>query len=104
MKLRSALGVTVALVLVALLAACSSISAGRITEKVIEPSYTWVQLVCVAYNKDAICTSQVPVYHTVPEKYRLDITDDSGEDGYVYVEYGTFESRKVGDWFDAGNN
>lgn len=88
-----------------LLTGCgSSISAGYITEKVIEPETTWIQYVCAGYDSKGVCIVQTPIFHTDDEDYRFDIKDDSGETGYVYVEYGTFESYQVGEWVDLGQH
>jgi hypothetical protein len=87
--------------LAVLLTGCgSSISAGTITDKVIEPESTWVQMICAGYNKDGMCISQVPIIHTDDEDYRFDIKDQDGDTGYVYVSYGTFESYQIGDYYN----
>lgn len=81
-----------------LLAGCSSISAGTITAKTIEPPYTWIQYICSSYDKNGICVVQVPIFHNEPEKYRFDLTEGKDE-GWVYVSYPTFDDYEVGDYY-----
>ena len=83
-----------------LLAGCSAISAGRITEKVIEPANTWIQMVCSGYNDKGFCSVWVPVYHYDDQDWRFDISDGEQE-GFVYVTEGTFNYYNVGDWFEV---
>ncbi|UVG35224.1 membrane protein [Microbacterium phage Cece] len=96
MKLRTALGPALALSLATLLVACSSISAGRITEKVIEPERHYT--VCTPIGKIISCSN-----HHDDQDWRFDIADKDKE-GWVYVTPETFDQYQVGDWVDFSDN
>jgi len=84
--------------LMAALAACSPISSGTITAKVIEPESTIVTQHCAAYNARGICTVWVPQYIHDDEDYRFDIREGD-ESGYVYVDRTTFDQYDEGDFY-----
>ncbi len=103
MNIRRLLGSLAIATLAVVLAACgSSIQSGRITGKVYEEPYSWIQMVCVSYDKNSICTVQVPVTHEEPAHYRFNL-EDGDKTGYVYVSPETFENHQTGDWVDFGN-
>lgn len=104
MKLQSALPATVALLAVAVLAACSPIQAGRITQKDHEPSYTYSTMYCASYGPKGMCTVWMQQQHTAPEKWRFDIRDNDDKDGWVYVSSDTYDTYQVGDWVDFSGN
>lgn len=81
-----------------ILAGCSSISAGTITNKVAEPGmYTTTQS-CAGYNKDGACSVWVPITSYDDPDWRFDIQE--GDDrGWVYVSQDTFDRYEVGDYF-----
>ena len=104
MTQRRALTSLVGLLLISLLAACSSISAGWVTGKKYEPSYTYFTTYCAGYNSQGMCTAWYQQWHVSPEKWRLDIRDNDGKDGWVYVTPETYDAYQIGDWVDFSDN
>jgi len=81
-----------------LLGCGSAISEGTVTDKTHRPSYIWIQNVCAGYNSQGVCTTQVPIVHTEPDRYTLSLQE--GEDtGWVYVTEGEFDTYVVGDHY-----
>lgn len=93
MKLSRSLPPLAGLALTAALVACSPISAGYITEKVIEPEHRYTT--CTMVGKVPVCTP-----HTDDQDWRFDIRDNDDKDGWVYVTPETYDSHQVGDWVD----
>lgn len=62
------------------------------------PESQWIQMVCVAYNKQGLCSTQVPVVQTAPERWTLGLRngEDEGERHVTEHEYNTY---KVGDHY-----
>lgn len=80
------------------LTACSAISSGRITAKVLHPEHYSTTYICASYNAQGMCTVQVPVQSLVEESYSFDL--ESGEEtGWVYVTKEEFEKYEVGDTY-----
>lgn len=95
MKRLAALALVAAAVI---LAGCSSISAGTITNKVAEPgSYVTTQY-CASYNKQGVCTVWMPQTTYDDPDWRFDIRDGD-KSGWVYVSQDTFDRYEVGDYF-----
>jgi hypothetical protein len=75
--------------------ACSSIESGRVTGKNYEPAYSYITMQCMSYNKDGICTMNMPMTHWVAEAWYLDL--DNGEDtGTVSVNEAEYNKYSVG--------
>lgn len=95
--MKKILGIT-SLLGVLLLAACSSISAGYITSKEHHDSYMYMTMSCAAYSSKGICTSWIQIWHTMPERWVLNL-QDNGKDGWVDVDPSTYDKYEVGDYF-----
>lgn len=80
------------------LTGCSAISSGYITKKVYEPPYSYTTMQCVVFGKYG-CTSYMPITHTNPEHWRLDLKNRD-KTGWVFVSKETFDSVKVGDIYN----
>lgn len=85
------------------LAGCSAIDAGYITEKEYSPSYVYYVNQCFAYNKDGLCTMNIPQPRTHPESWRFDLKNGE-EEGWIYVSESTFDAYEVGDWVSSSKN
>lgn len=97
MRQRPALLALAGLLSVTLLAACSPIQAGQITEKVIEAERRYTT--CTMVGKIPVCT-----WHTDDQDWRFDLRDNEDKEGWVYVTPETFDSYSVGDWVDFSND
>ena len=86
----------------ALVGCGSSISAGTVTEKSYSPEYQYMTQQCAGYNKDGACTVWMPIWHTMPESFTLDLRDGE-KDGYVRVSEAEYESYEVGDYYPRGS-
>lgn len=82
-----------------LLAGCSPISAGRITDKTYTEPYDVVRMQCMQYDKNNVCKMQIPVTDHYPARYVFDI-EDGEETGWVNVDKYKFEAHEVGDWYE----
>lgn len=97
--MKKLLAAGAALLTVLVLSGCgSSISEGTVTSKDYDPEYQYITMQCMSYNKDGMCTVQIPVTHTYPESWTLNLRDGDKE-GYVNVSPGEYESYKVGDHY-----
>lgn len=101
MALRKVTAVAM-IALVALLASCSSIDRGTITNKDHREGYyytTYTQQ-CTAYDKNGICTSYIPIPHQNYQQptWRFDIRLED-ENGWVYVSEDTYNNYEVGDFY-----
>ena len=87
------------------LASCSTVSSGRITEKThSDPSeYTYYIDHCVSYREDGTCSVNVPMPRTqqVPEKWGFDLVNGD-EEGSVSVSEDTWNRYDVGDYYEKG--
>jgi uncharacterized lipoprotein NlpE involved in copper resistance len=70
---------------------------GTVTEKTHKGAYSWVQMVCAAYNK-GVCTVQVPVVHNVPESWGLCLRSQDKK-GCREVPPETWSRYKVGEMY-----
>ena len=75
---------------------CSAIEAGEVTAKELEPLHTWVQNSCTSYDSKGICRSWVPIVHTEPDRWRLDLSQGA-QTGWVHVTEEQFEVCGVGE-------
>lgn len=82
------------------LSGCSAINAGYITKKEYSPSYTYYVNQCFSYNKDGLCTMNIPQPRTHPESWSFDLKNGDAT-GWSYVSESMFDAHEVGDWFDA---
>lgn len=98
MKTFTAAAVAVAASL--LLASCSAISSGRITDKNYSGPYSYVTYQCTAYRSNGTCMINMPVTHHVEERFSFDI-EDGKDTGWVNVNKYDFESYEVGDWYEG---
>lgn len=85
--------------LILLLTACG-ITEGYITKRHHEPAYTYVQMICAAYNKDGGCSAWMPLTQYVPDSYHFSLKD--GDDaGYVVVTEEEYDQYEVGQYYPA---
>lgn len=93
--MRKWLGIIGLAIVALVVAGCSSISSGIITNKVYNPGYWYTTTTCQLIGKTTICT---PHTNYMPETYRFDITD-SGKNGFVYVNGAAYNEYEVGDYY-----
>ena len=79
-------------------------STGIVASKRFTPSYTWTELVCIAYDKYGWCTFHMPFNHTEPDAYTLCLRRDAGdtkhdETGCWDTDPGTYATYRVGDHY-----
>lgn len=86
------------LTMLLLLAGCSAISTGRITDKIYTAPYTTMHMQCISFSSKGICTGQMPVYTNHPERFRFNL-DNGRETGWVYVNELLYNTYNVGDWY-----
>lgn len=86
-----------------ILAGCSSISEGYITEKKHREGYYYTTTVCSGY-KPMVCT---PIIQYMPESWWFDLVEQTDglngkepETGWVYVGPRTFDEYEVGDYYE----
>lgn len=65
---------------------------GRVTNKEYHEAYTW--LMCQPMGNNA-CGYFLPVEE--PEHYELEIVDEKGDEGSIYVDPATYERTQIGD-------
>ena len=82
--------------LLALVACSDPPDHGIITAKNHHGAYSWVQMVCAAYNK-GICTVWVPITHHVAERWELCLR--SG-DGCRDVDQHPYDRVRIGDYYE----
>ena len=93
---------------VLLLAGCSSIQAGTITAKVIEPETAYYTQQCSFYNSKGQCQAWIPIRHVDDQDWRFDLVEQvdpldhrDPATGFVYVTAETYDAYEVGDYFDG---
>lgn len=94
--MKKILVIIVAVVATLILAGCSAISTGTITNKVYSEPFFTTTLQCYAYDSQGICTMQMPVTQYYDETFRFDL-QDKGQTGWVYVTKNQWNSANVGD-------
>jgi hypothetical protein len=69
--------------------ACAEPESGVVYARYHYDEYQWVQMVCTAYNSRGICTVQVPIIQTEPERWSLGLQngDDRGTRSVSEREY-----------------
>jgi hypothetical protein len=84
------------------LSGCSSIHAGKITNKHYEPPSTWVTMDCKMYRTDSkgvmTCAYYGPTTHYSGPDWRFDLQDGE-KTGWVHVDETTYNQYAVGDWY-----
>lgn len=102
---RRVCGSLLALVVAAVLTACSSISAGYVTKKEYSPAYFVPVTYCAMFNAKGICVVWATRQDYHPERFTLrliesnDLLDRDAKTGWVTVSEGTYDSYEVGDWY-----
>lgn len=94
-------GAMIALFASTLVGCASPIERGTVTEKTHRASYTWIQMVCAGYNSQGVCTTQIPVVHTEPDRWSFSL-EEGEKTGWVYVSEGIFGEYEVGDYYPRG--
>lgn len=89
-----------AAVLGLLLAGCSSISAGTITDKDHRESYYYPQSYCSSYNSKGACTMHMTRMQYVAPKWSFSLKEGK-ETGWTYVTEDTYNRYEVGDYYNA---
>lgn len=89
-----------AVVLGLLLAGCSSISAGTITDKGHSEGYDYYTFICGSYNSDGVCMVQVPIQQHQPPSWSFSLKDGK-ETGWTYVTEDTYNRYEIGDYYNA---
>jgi hypothetical protein len=91
-----------ALTALALLAGCSDPpESGYIYQKQYSAPYDWVQMVCAGYDKNGLCTMNVPIMQHEPAHWRLCLVDDKKADlkGCREVDPHTFDRYERGNHY-----
>jgi len=96
---KKLIGLLTALIVLLTVAGCSAINSGRVTGKEYETSYTYSTMQCASFGKYG-CTVYVPIFHTEPEHYRLDLKN-ADKTGWVYVSKQTYDDIHIGDVYTA---
>lgn len=76
------------------LAGCGGISAGTVTAKSYEASYT-------SYSTTMAGKVPITMPITQPECFRLDLRNEDGETGHVCVTAASWDSTNVGDFVNV---
>jgi hypothetical protein len=93
---------TLCVLLAALLAGCSPpVESGLVTQKTLEPGEAVVVPECARFNRRGECRSSRPDVYYQPARWRLDLRDENGREGSVYVDSGTYDFYQVGDRYPA---
>jgi len=69
--------------------ACAEPESGVVYARYHYDQYQWVQMVCASYNSKGMCTVQIPVIQTEPERWSLGLQngDDRGTRSVSEHEY-----------------
>jgi hypothetical protein len=69
--------------------ACAEPQEGIVYARYYYPQTQWVQMTCMAYNKQGFCMSQIPVIQTEPEHWSLGLRngDEEGTRSVTLNEY-----------------
>jgi hypothetical protein len=82
---------------VLVLAGCSTLSAGYVTNKTFTPAHYDTYTVCTSGPNGT--TRCYPHLRYTPDHYRLDLRNDKQETGWVLVTKADYDAHKVGDWY-----
>ena len=93
-KIRTALLVMV----LALTAACTAPEKGVVYQKKYHAAYTYTTWHCYSYNKQGICTLNMPQSNYVPESWELCLRDGE-EEGCRSVDQTTYHKYRVGSYY-----
>ena len=97
MSVKKSGGVIAVLAAILLLAGCSAISDGYITNKTFTPSYTTSSVWCHLVGKVTIC-QPITTFH--PDSWQFDIKKED-ETGYVSVTEEEYNSYETGEYYPA---
>lgn len=79
------------------LSACAP-THGVVHDKRYEPPYQYSTSQCYSYNKNGVCTLNMPTWHTHPASYSFDLYD--GKDhGWREVDPESYQRYKIGDTY-----
>ena len=93
----------IALVIITLLAGCSSATTGMVTSKQYIPQHEeFSYFQCYMYDAKAQCTMQMPVYETVDQCWQVNF-HNAAEDknGSACVDQTSYDRYRVGDQYPA---
>jgi hypothetical protein len=82
------------------MAACG-VDEGTVTGKGYEAPYTYYVNTCTGYNAKGACTVWIPIPHTAPECWRLDL-DDGENTGSECVSKQEYDYFGPGDFYTEG--
>ena len=93
-----------AIIAAAALSACTDVTSGVVVTKDHKDAYTYTYYVnqCYAYDKNMMCTMNIPMPQTSeePECYEL-VLRNADKTGSVCVDQATWTRTNVGDRFDG---
>jgi hypothetical protein len=106
----------VLLILILLLAACSSLSAGHVVERKFHPAYDWLWMMpiysgqtCIQSGTTQVCTPRytyIPMVMHEPDSWSITIEgqvryNQDPERRTLGVTEETYDSIEIGDWYEV---
>jgi hypothetical protein len=80
-----------------MLAGCDMATSGKITEKWIDPAHTDVYYVCGAYDRNGVCSFNMPVFDDVPTRWAIGFHNEvDDEDGSAWVTEEQYNNYEMG--------
>lgn len=88
-----------------LVAGCSGIRRGEVFNRSYFPPYNQYTLMCFSYNQNGTCAMLMPIITPIPESWEICV--QRVEDGKLRkncfpVTQATYDSVRIGDYFDGG--
>lgn len=86
------------LVVVLALVACTAPKQGVVYDKKYHAAYTYTTWNCYSYNKQGVCTLNMPSSNYVPESWELCLRDGD-EEGCRHVDQTTYHKFRIGSYY-----